>query len=182
MRRGGKSEQKEEEKKEAMLYSGALLTGCSCCSAVQSTVGVTGVGKKPPPCVAEMVFYRKHGAGVFSEPAGRCAFPESPSLSPLSFHLSALLGSAERLPAAKCGSHRRWEMTPFLFFIFIFFWKLKEAAAVDVFMGHIYSEGSGTLGGTWVKTALQSGRWRQGINTPSRHDAVLLKLNTQCIV
>lgn len=154
-----------------MLYSGALLTGCSCCSGVQSTVSVTGVEKKLPSCVAEMVFNRKHGAGVFSEPAGRCAFPESPSLSSLPFHLSALLGSAERLPAAKCGSHRRWEMTPFLFF----FCKLKEAAAVDVFMGHIYSEGSGTLGRTWVKTALQSERWRQGINTPSRRDAVLLK-------
>lgn len=138
-----------------MLYSGALLTGCSCCSGVQSTDSVTGMEKKLPPCVAEMAFYRKHGAGVFSEPAGRCAFPESPSLSPFPFHLSAFTWKCGKAPSCKVRFTQKMGNDALFIFIY-FFVKLKEAAAVDVFMGHIYSEGRGTLGRTWVKTPLQS--------------------------
>lgn len=142
-----------------MLYSESLLAGCSCCSEVQSNASVTGVEKT----LRSKDGFKKDNIRLVSSQhlLGGGLSQQSTLLLMLSSHLTALHESVHRLPAAAmCISHGRREIGFFL----LSFFELKEAAAVDLFMGRIYSEGSVSH---WAELRQRYQRGlneRQGIN------------------
>lgn len=144
--------------RKVMLYSESLLAGCSCCSEVQSSASVTGVEKT----LRSKDGFKKDNIRLVSSQhlLGGGLSQQSTFPLMLSSHLTALHKSVHGLPAAAmCISHGRRKIG---FFLFLF--SELKAAAVDLFMGRIYSEGSVSH---WAELRQRYQRGlneRQGIN------------------
>lgn len=123
-----------------MLYSESLLAGCSCCSEVQSSASVTGVEK---PSEAKVLLKKITIGWCLCDTCWEADLPSNPFSCQCLLLISQLYMNvwivSQLLQCAVHTEDKKWRF--FSPFISLFF-ELKEAAAVDLFTGRIYSEGS----------------------------------------